>query len=203
MDAIAVTTVEFGTGRRPEASMRIRVAAFDGPLGLLLALIESERLDVLTVPLGALAGAYLEALAGLTDDRLANVSSFVAVASQLIVIKSRALLPRQDARPADEVFADEGEDPEAELRARLLLYRAFRDAGITFAARAGRTGGLFRREPATPRRRPSPAPDEGKSKCSIRPSSCVPLTSSSGSFRRSLGPPRPCGGLSPSPTALQ
>lgn len=148
MDAIAVTTVEFGTGRRPETSMRIRVAEFDGPLGLLLALIESERLDVLTVPLGALAGAYLEALAGLEDDRLANVSSFVAVASQLIVIKSRALLPRQGVGPADEDFADDGGDPEADLRSRLLLYRAFRDAGAVLAARAGRSGRLFRREPA-------------------------------------------------------
>ena len=73
-------------------------AGFDGPLGLLLALIEARQLDVLTVPLGALADAYLDALATLDDDRMGNVSAFVAVASQLILIKSRAMLPRH-ARP--------------------------------------------------------------------------------------------------------
>ena len=62
--------------------------AFDGPLALLLALIEARQLDVLTVPLGSLAGAYLEALAALEDDRMGNVSTFVAIASQLILIKS-------------------------------------------------------------------------------------------------------------------
>jgi len=84
---------------------------------LLLSLIEARRLDVLTVPLGVLAGAYLEALAGLEGDRIGNVSAFVAVASQLILIKSRAMLPRRAPEAATE-FADEGGDPEAELRAK-------------------------------------------------------------------------------------
>ena len=102
--------------------------AFDGPLALLLALIEARQLDVLTVPLGALADAYLDALAGLDDDRMGNVSAFVAIASQLILIKSRAILPRHKPEGA-VALPDEGPDPEAELRARLILYRAFRDAG--------------------------------------------------------------------------
>ncbi len=71
------------------------MAEFDGPLGLLLSLIEARQLDVLTVPLGALAEAYLDALGRLDADRLGNVSSFVAIASQLILIKSRAMLPRR------------------------------------------------------------------------------------------------------------
>ena len=58
----AVTSVSFGEGRRPETSTLVTLPDFDGPLGLLLALIESQRLDVLTVPLGALAGAYLDVL---------------------------------------------------------------------------------------------------------------------------------------------
>ena len=71
------------------------MAEFEGPLALLLSLIEARQLDVLTVPLGGLAEAYLDALATLDADRLGNVSSFVAVASQLILIKSRAMLPRR------------------------------------------------------------------------------------------------------------
>ena len=65
---------------------------------LLLSLIEARQLDVLTVPLGALADAYLDALGRLEADRLGNVSAFVAIASQLILIKSRAMLPRRTDR---------------------------------------------------------------------------------------------------------
>jgi segregation and condensation protein A len=138
------TDVRFGDGRRPETATHIRVEGFEGPLGLLLSLIEARQLDVLTVPLGALAGAYLEALAGLHADRIGNVSSFVAVAAQLILIKSRAMLPRH----ADEAVGLEDEpDPEAELRARLLLFRAYRDAGAKLQANALTAVGLFRREP--------------------------------------------------------
>jgi segregation and condensation protein A len=139
-------SVVFGEGRRPEAATRVQIEAFDGPLALLLALIEARQLDVLTVPLGGLADAYLDALATLDDDRMANVSAFVAVASQLILIKSRALLPRRVEAPPG-ALPDEGPDPEAELRARLLLYRAHRDAGLALADGALLRVGLFRREP--------------------------------------------------------
>ena len=143
--------VRFGDGRRPEQTTQVQLADFDGPLALLLALIESRKLDVLTVPLGALADAYLDALGGLTADRLDNVSAFVAVASQLILIKSRAMLPRQEAADASPATVDEGVDPEAELRARLILYRAYRDAGLRLAGDADRRIGLFRREPRVAR----------------------------------------------------
>ncbi len=139
--------VRFGEGRRPEAATQVQVAEFDGPLALLLALIEARQLDVLTVPLGALADAYLDALASLEADRLGNVSSFIAVASQLILIKSRAMLPRA-VPEAPGTLADEGPDPEAELRARLILYRAYRDAGARLAEIAAQRIGLFRREPS-------------------------------------------------------
>ena len=142
--------VSFGAGRRPETATQVQLAQFDGPLALLLSLIEARQLDVLTVPLGGLADAYLDALARLESDRLANISAFVAVASQLILIKSRAMLPR--SRVADPTaIADEGPDPEAELRARLLLYRAYRDAGQRLADGALIRIGLFRREPGVAR----------------------------------------------------
>jgi segregation and condensation protein A len=140
-------SVVFAAGRRPETATRVTLGSFDGPLGLLLALIEARQLDVLTVPLGALAGAYLEALAVLDSDRLANISAFVAVAGQLILIKSRAMLPRHEEAPPG-TLVDEGPDPEAELRGRLVLYRAYRDAGSALQATALERLGLFRREPA-------------------------------------------------------
>jgi segregation and condensation protein A len=143
-----VAAIVFGEGRRPEATTtHVRLADFDGPLALLLALIEARQLDVMTVPLGALADAYLDALASLDDDRLGNISSFVAVASQLILIKSRQMLPRREDVPPG-ILPEEEPDPEAELRARLVLYRAYRDAGGRLQYEAQHRLGLFRREPA-------------------------------------------------------
>jgi segregation and condensation protein A len=140
-----VVRIEPGRGR--DWATHVAIAEWEGPLGLLLSLIEARRLDVLTVPLGGVAEAYLEALATIEHDRMSSISSFVAVASQLILIKSRAMLPRATSGTAVEL-EDEGVDPEAELRARLLLYRAFRDAGVALQAGAIERHGLFRREPA-------------------------------------------------------
>ena len=137
--------IAFGEGRRPETATRVTLPAFDGPLQLLLALIEARQLDVLTVPLGALAEAYLDALAQLDEDRISNISAFIAIASQLILIKSRAMLPRHKPEGA-VALADDGPDPEAELRARLILYRAFRDAGASLLEQAQRRVGLWHRE---------------------------------------------------------
>jgi segregation and condensation protein A len=116
-----------------DAATHVRMAEFDGPLALLLALIEARQMDVLTVSLGGLAEAYLEALAGIEGDLLGNISGFVAVAAQLILIKSRAILPRPPQGPA--VALEEEPDPEAELRARLMEYRRFRDAGADLGER--------------------------------------------------------------------
>jgi segregation and condensation protein A len=139
--------VRIEPGRGRDWATHVAIAEWEGPLGLLLSLIEARRLDVLTVPLGGVAEAYLEALATIEHDRMSSISSFVAVASQLILIKSRAMLPRSTAGAALPL-EDEGVDPEAELRARLLLYRAFRDAGGALHAGAIERVGMFRREPA-------------------------------------------------------
>jgi segregation and condensation protein A len=139
--------VRIEPGRGRDWATHVRIAEWEGPLGLLLTLIEARRLDVLTVPLGGLAEAYLEALATVEHDRMTTISSFVAVASQLILIKSRAMLPRPPAA-IEGGAEDDGPDPEAELRARLLLYKAFRDAGDSLQQLALIRIGLFRREPA-------------------------------------------------------
>ncbi len=107
---------------RPEQATHVRLEGFEGPLALLLALIEQRQLDVLTVRLGDLAGAYLEAVARIEEGRLGLLSSFVAVCAQLILIKSRALLPRPPAADGGEAAAGEI-DPEAEHRQRLIEYR--------------------------------------------------------------------------------
>src|SRR5207249_4418715 len=124
--AAGMPAVRIEPGRGREWATHVSIAEWEGPLGLLLSLIEARRLDVLTVSLGGLAEAYLEALATIEHDRMVSISAFIAVAGQLILLKSRAMLPRRPAMP-ELALEDEGLDPEAELRARLLLYRAFRD----------------------------------------------------------------------------
>ena len=138
----AAPEVDFDSGRA-ESVTHVHLEAFDGPLALLLAVIEARQLDVLTVPLGGLAEAYVDAVATLEGDRLGNVSAFVAVAAQLILIKSRAILPRPPKVAA--IPLEDEADPEAELRARLLEYRRYRDAGLALGERIG-VRRLFRRE---------------------------------------------------------
>lgn len=179
--------VRFGAGRQPEQATHVQLDLWEGPLGLLLSLIEARRLDVLSVPLGGLAEAYLDALAGLDDDRIGNISAFVAVASQLILIKSRAILPRRETPAAPGELPDEGADPEAELRARLLLYRAYRDAGAALQAVASDRIGLFRREPAAAQA----AGIAGARPADLPPLDPAALGNALGSLARIIAPPPP------------
>ena len=140
-----VLELRIDAGPSPERATQVRLPEWEGPLGLLLSLIEARRLDVLDVPLGSLAEAYLDALASIEVDRMGHISSFVAIAGQLILIKSRAMLPRPPTSD-DGGPLDDGPDPERQLRERLLLYRAYRDAGSSLQALALERIGLFRRE---------------------------------------------------------
>jgi segregation and condensation protein A len=154
--------IRFADARRPEDATHVRLESFDGPIALLLALIEQRQLDVLTVRLGDLAGAYLEALAGIERGRLPLLSSFVSVCSQLILIKSRALLPRAPQIAAVDGAAAEI-DPEEELRRRLIEYRLFRDAGRALGGLLVNAISLFHREPAIAQAsgKANARPDEG------------------------------------------
>lgn len=136
----------FADARRPEDATHVRLDVFDGPIALLLSLIEQRQLDVLTVSLGDLAGAYLEALARIDRGRLPLLSSFVTVCSQLILIKSRAILPRAPAPSADGASDAAEVNPEEELRRRLIEYRMYRDAGRVLADRISAGFMLFHRE---------------------------------------------------------
>lgn len=122
-------------------AFEVRLPVFEGPLQLLLHLIESQQLDVLTVPLADVADAYLAHLAQHPLDP-ANLAEFVVVAAQLIWLKSRRLLPG-DAPMAVE---DAEEPDEEQLRQRLVEYRAIRDAAAWLGAR-DMVAPLMHREP--------------------------------------------------------
>jgi segregation and condensation protein A len=152
--------VRITSAAHPDRAAHVSLEGYDGPLALLLGLIEQRQLDVLDVPLGDLAGAYLEALAALDREQMAHISAFVSVASQLILIKSRAILPRP---PLVTVPIEDGPDPEVALRERLVLYRVFRDAGRALRGRLESGWEVFRREPgaAVASARAGSRPDEG------------------------------------------
>jgi len=115
---------------------------FEGPLQLLLNLIESRQLDVLTVPLAEVADAYVEHLARHPVDA-ANLSEFVGIAAHLIFLKSKRMLP---AEPLPPLPTGSDEPDEEELRRRLLEYRALRDAAVALGQRDG-LAPMMRREP--------------------------------------------------------
>ena len=154
------TSVRITDSDHPDRAAHVSVEGYDGPLALLLGLIEQRELDILEVPLGDLAGAYLEALASLDEEQMSHISSFVTVASQLILIKSRAILPRP---PLVAIPVEEGPDPESALRERLILYRLYRDAGRDLRGRLESAWEVFRREPiaAVASAKAGSRPDEG------------------------------------------
>jgi segregation and condensation protein A len=125
-----------------DSAFRLALPVFEGPLQLLLHLIESRQLDILTVPLAEVADAYVEHLARHPVDA-ANLSEFVAIAAHLIFLKSKRMLPAEPLPPIPE-GADEPD--EEELRRRIIEYRALRDASVALGERDG-VAPLVRREP--------------------------------------------------------
>jgi segregation and condensation protein A len=127
---------------RSEPAFEVQLPAFSGPLAVLLHLIESRQLDVLTVPLADVADAYVAHLETNPVDP-GQLAEFVAVAAQLILIKSRSLLPGE--LPA--AVPDGTDEPdEEELRRRLVEYRALRDVSRILGER-DLAAPMQRREP--------------------------------------------------------
>ena len=125
-------------GPRPP---EVTVAGFEGPLDLLLELVEDKKLDIFTVRLGDLADAYLarvRAMAALPAD---EVSAFLYIASRLVLLKARTLLP--SLTPPSE---DDEADTEAELRLRLIEYATTKDRAAALGDRMRAGERAFHRE---------------------------------------------------------
>ncbi len=103
-------------------SYKVSTSVYEGPLDLLLQLIEKSELDITKVAIAQVTDQYLQYLHHLDAYLPEEVSAFLVIASRLIQIKSEALLPRP-------VIREEGEeDPGEALAHQLMLYRLFRDA---------------------------------------------------------------------------
>jgi len=99
----------------------VQTAVYEGPLGLLLDLIEHAELDITTLSLAAVTEQYLEYLHHLEETHADEISAFLVIAAKLVQIKSEALLPRPPAREPGE------EDVGAALVEQLKLYKRFKE----------------------------------------------------------------------------
>jgi segregation and condensation protein A len=132
-----------------------QLPAFEGPLDLLLKLIEREELDITEIALAQVADQYLAHVRALDAPDPSALSSFLVMAARLLVIKSRALLPRPPERAANGEPADDA----AELARQLREYQRYKQAATLLRAweETGRRSYLRLAPPAAP-----PAPTDVK-----------------------------------------
>jgi segregation and condensation protein A len=107
---------------------RVRLDMFEGPLDLLLYLIQVNEIDIYDIPIATITEEYLGCLATMQELDLDVAGEFLVLAATLIHVKSKMLLPKEEAE------GEEGseEDPRRELVERLLEYKRFKDAAMTF-----------------------------------------------------------------------
>ncbi|MGI6549165.1 MAG: segregation and condensation protein A [Syntrophomonadales bacterium] len=103
-------------------SYSVKLEVFEGPLDLLLKLIEQNRVDIYDIPIATIADQYLASLEELVEVDLDILADFLLMAAALINIKTRMLLPR----PRVDEIMEEEEDPRQDLVNRLVEYRNFK-----------------------------------------------------------------------------
>lgn len=121
---------------------QVRIDVFEGPFDLLLHLISKRELDIYDVSLGAITEEYLAHLQAMHDLDLEIATEFLVVAATLIELKASRLLPGPP-REDDEGLSLSDRDV---LIARLLEYRAFKDAAAVVRSRIEEYAGHFPRE---------------------------------------------------------
>ncbi len=110
------------TGNYYNQDYRVETDLYQGPLDILLQLIESAELDITKLALAKVTDQYLEYLKKIETENPSEVSSFLVIASKLVQIKSQALLPKQTL----EIFGEEEDIGEA-LAQQLIVYKKFKE----------------------------------------------------------------------------
>lgn len=101
-------------------SIPVKLEVFEGPLDLLLHLIEKNKVDIYDIPIVEITKQYLDYVNQLPKDDLNTVSEFMVMAATLLDIKCKMLLPREEEEEGEE------EDPRAELVQKLLEYKMYK-----------------------------------------------------------------------------
>lgn len=101
-----------------------KLQVFEGPLDLLLYLIEKNKVDIYDIPIVTITEQYLAYVGQLQEQNMDIMSEFLVMAATLIRIKSKMLLPREEKEEEEE------EDPREELVRRLLEYKMYKYAAL-------------------------------------------------------------------------
>ena len=122
--------------------------AFRGPMDLLLHLVRREEIDLHDIPLARLTRAYLDEIAGMEFVSVDDAAEFLSMASILVELKSRSLLPPAElGEDGEDEEEEEDFDPRAGLVKALLEYKRYRQASRFLDALAERHAGRFPRIP--------------------------------------------------------
>ena len=111
----------------PNKEFAIRLPAFEGPMDLLLYLIRRSEVDIYDIPIERVTEQYIEVLGSMESLALEVAGEFFVMASTLMYIKSRMLLPKKD-QGTNKDMEDDDIDPRWELVQQLLEYRKFKEA---------------------------------------------------------------------------
>src|SRR5579871_3920355 len=127
---------------------KVKFEVFEGPLDLLLYLIKKEEVDIYDVNLTQLATQFIEYIEVMRSLDLEIAGEFLVMASTLMYIKSRELLPLDQQVQAEG--EEEGEDPRWELIRQLVEYKKFKDAAAQLQVLEARQENVFARVPIKP-----------------------------------------------------
>lgn len=114
-----------------EAAYHVKTASFEGPLEVLLNLIERRKLFVNEISLAAITDDYITYVRGLPRTDIESYAAFISVAATLILVKSRSLIPNL------ELSVEEESDITA-LERRLELYKLIKEIGVEIAEKFGK-----------------------------------------------------------------
>ncbi len=124
--------------------IQVKLEVFDGPLDLLLHLIEKNKVDIFDIPIVLITEQYLDYISNMDTKDMDIMSEFLVMAATLVRIKSKMLLP------AEEMEEEEEEDPRQELVERLLEYKMYKYASFELKDRQMDAGKVFYKEPSIP-----------------------------------------------------
>ena len=124
--------------------MTVKLQVFEGPLDLLLHLLEKNKVNIYDIPIVEITNQYMEYIAEMKRQDLNVVSEFLVMAATLIDIKSRMLLP------APETEDEEEEDPRAELVQQLLEYKMYKCMAYELKDRQMDAGRVMYKKPTIP-----------------------------------------------------
>ena len=123
----------------------VKLNVFEGPLDLLLHLIDKNKIDIYDIPIVEITDQYMEYIHAMEKEDLGVMSEFMVMAATLLDIKCRMLLPKEINEEGEE------EDPRAELVQKLLEYKMYKYMSYELKDKMDDASGVYFREPDVPR----------------------------------------------------